>query len=120
MAWSEAVYRRDCDDRTRLYTHMRFSERELPMLQFSTSATVALKGAIPNDADAVAVFIHKQSKANDADLARLAEPERTTLNDLLDNQIVTGKSNELSVHLLDPESGRRLIVIGLGNRQKFS
>src|SRR5439155_25479442 len=39
---------------------------------------------------------------------------------LLDSQIVTGKSNELSIHLLDPDSGRRLIVIGLGNRQKFS
>src|SRR3982750_1286494 len=90
------------------------------MLELSTHATVELKRGVPRDADAVAVFVHKQSKANDAGVARLEGPERTTLNDLLDNKLVTGKSNELSIHLLDGETGRRLIVVGLGNREKFS
>src|SRR4051812_16442172 len=103
----------------------RQSQRTQPevasnMLQTSTPATVDVKRAVPKDADAVAVFVHKQTKANDADVARLSEPERTTLNDLLDNKLVTGKSNELGIHLLDGESGRRLIVVGLGNRAKFS
>src|SRR5437762_871722 len=90
------------------------------MLPTSTPASVDADSKIPAKADAIVVLIHKQTKANDGDVSRLGEPERTMLNDLLDCGIVTGKSNDLTIHLLDEDTGRRLIVIGLGSRDKFS
>src|SRR2546430_527703 len=90
------------------------------MLPTSTPASVDVATEIPAKADAIVVLVHKQTKANDAEVARLDEPERTLVNDLLDCGVVTGKSNELTLQLLDQDTGRRLIVIGLGSRDNFS
>src|SRR5436190_4317542 len=90
------------------------------MLPTSTNIRIEVQSKVPANVDAIAVFIHKESKANDRDVSRVGEPQRTLLNDLLDSKLVTGKSNETTVHLLDASAGTRLIVVGLGARGKFS
>src|SRR5205814_8425704 len=90
------------------------------MLPTSTPASVEARSDIPTKVDAVAVLLHKQTKSNDAEISRIGEPQRTLLNDLLDCRVVTGKSNELTLQLLDENTGRRLIVIGLGAKENFS
>ena len=90
------------------------------MLPTSTNITIDVKTKVPAGTDAIGAFIHKDTKSNDEDVSRIEEPQRTLLNDLLDSRVVTGKSNETTVHLLDPSAGTRLIVVGLGARDKFS
>lgn len=89
------------------------------MVPTSTRASVQLSRSAPSGADATAVFVHKQSKSGDS-YPLLAKDEREALDRLLSSGLVRGKSNESTVQLLEGAGDRRLIVIGLGNREQFS
>src|SRR3954470_8168562 len=92
-------------------------------LPTSTDVSVQLKGELPAGADAVAVFVHKQTKRGSEALEALPKAVRSEVEALLDAGVVTGKSNELTTQLLDAGGNgkaRRLLVIGLGARDKFS
>jgi leucyl aminopeptidase len=89
------------------------------MLPTSTDVQVTLKRTPPADADAIAVLVHKQTKA--ADLSPLTPANvAKVVGALMTSKLVTGKSNEVNITLLGDEKDRRLIVIGLGNHEKFS
>jgi len=88
----------------------------------STDATIQLKDEVPANADAVAVFLHKQTKPGSEPVAALPEDLREPVDALLEAKALTGKSNEVTVQLLNGEGNgkaRRLVVIGLGARDKF-
>src|SRR4051812_30272915 len=89
----------------------------------STEASVQLKPDVPAAADAVAVFVHKQTKAGSDAVKALPEELRAPLDALLTAGSVTGKSNELTTQLLPAGGGngkdRRLLVVGLGAKDKF-
>ena len=91
----------------------------------STDVSIQLKSELPAGADAVAVFVHKQTKAGGDAVKAMPEALRPAVDALLSAGVVTGKSNELTTQLLDSSAGgngkaRRLLVIGLGARDKFS
>jgi leucyl aminopeptidase len=94
----------------------------MPKIPTSTEASVQLKPDVPAAADAVAVFVHKQTKAGGDAVKALPEELRAPLDALLAAGSVTGKSNELTTQLL-PAAGngkpRRLLVVGLGAKDKF-
>lgn len=90
------------------------------MIPTSTNVSIQHKPSVPNNTEAVAVFVHKQTKANDADLAVIPDEIRKVVSRMIDAGVVTGKSNEVQTQLLDGVKSRRLIVVGLGNRDKFS
>jgi leucyl aminopeptidase len=88
----------------------------------STDASVQLKPDAPGNADAVAVFVHKQTKPGGDAVKALPQELRAAVDALLSAGSVTGKSNELTTQLLPaPGNGkaRRLLVVGLGARDKF-
>ena len=89
------------------------------MIPTSTRATLDLSRTAPASAEAAAVFVHKQSKPG-RDYSSLPEPERTALDALLASGAVRGKSNEVTIQLLEGPKARRLMVIGLGDEKKFS
>jgi len=89
----------------------------------STDVSVQLKPDLPSSADAVAVFVHKQTKAGGDAVKALPESLRQAVDALLSAGAVTGKSNEVTSQLLDGGGNgkaRRLLVIGLGAKDKFS
>ena len=91
----------------------------------STDVSIQLKTDPPAGADAVAVFVHKQTKAGGDAVRAMPEVVRPAVDALLSAGVVTGKSNEVVSHLLDSAGagngkGRRLLVIGLGAKDKFS
>ena len=89
----------------------------------STDVSVQLKPQVPANADAVAVFVHKKAKPGTDALESLPAELRTQVDALLEAGSVTGKSNELTTQLLngaDNGKARRLLVIGLGAKDKFS
>jgi leucyl aminopeptidase len=90
------------------------------MIPTSTNVSINHKPELPANTDAVAVFVHKQTKANDADLAILPDEIRQVVARMIEVGAVTGKSNDVQMQLLDGKKPRRLIVVGLGNRDKFS
>jgi leucyl aminopeptidase len=88
----------------------------------STDVSVQLKSELPAGADAVAVFVHKQTKAGGDAVKALPESLRPAVDALLSAGVVTGKSNEVTSQLLDGGGNgkaRRLLVIGLGAKDKF-
>jgi leucyl aminopeptidase len=89
------------------------------MIPTSTRANLKLGKAIPSSVDAVAVFVHKQSKSA-SNYPSLSQPEQETLDRLVSSGVFRGKSNEVTVHLVDGKTPRRLIIIGLGSAEKFS
>jgi leucyl aminopeptidase len=89
------------------------------MIPTSTRATLQLSRTAPAAAEAVAVFVHKQSKPG-ADYPSLPAPERAALDALMESGIVRGKSNEITWQLVDGPKPRRLIVVGLGDQERFS
>jgi leucyl aminopeptidase len=89
------------------------------MIPTSTRATVKIAKSIPSSADAVAVFVHKESKSA-SNYPSLPQPEQEALGRLISSGVFRAKSNEVMVHLLDVKTPRRLVVIGLGNAEKFS
>jgi leucyl aminopeptidase len=89
----------------------------------STDVSVQLKPDLPSSADAVAVFVHKQTKPGSDAVQAMPESLRRAVDALLSAGVVTGKSNELTSQLLDGGGNgraRRLLVIGLGAKDKFS
>ena len=95
----------------------------MPKIPTSSDATVQLKADVPANAEAVAVFVHKQTKPGSDAVKSMPEEVRETVDALLAAGQVTGKSNELTTQLLpSPGNGkaRRLIVVGLGAKEKFS
>jgi leucyl aminopeptidase len=90
------------------------------MIPTSTNVSINHKPELPANTDAVAVFVHKQTKANDADLTILPADIREVVARMIAAGAVTGKSNDVQMQLLDGKKPRRLIVVGLGNRDKFS
>src|SRR5215216_1437345 len=94
----------------------------MPKVPTSTDATVQLKADLPANAEAVAVFVHKQTKPGGDAVKAMPAELRETVDALLSAGSVTGKSNELTTQLLpSPGNGkaRRLLVVGLGARDKF-
>src|SRR6185437_2402282 len=89
------------------------------MVPTSTHATVQVSKSAPAGAEAFAVFIHKQSTPQDA-YPSLLEAQQTALKRVLSAGLLRGKSNEVSVQLMDGPGAKRLILIGLGNREQFS
>ena len=88
----------------------------------STDAVVVAKPDVPAGAEAVAVFLHKQTKPGSDAVEALPDRLRGPVDALLRSAAVTGKSNEVVAQFLDGAGGkaRRLVVIGLGSRDKFS
>lgn len=89
------------------------------MIPTSTRATLDLSRTAPASAEAAAVFVHKQSKPG-RNYSSLPDAERTALDALLASGAVRGKSNEVTIQLLEGPKARRLMVIGLGDEKKFS
>jgi leucyl aminopeptidase len=89
------------------------------MVPTSTRAVVQVSKTAPASVDAVAVFVHKDSGAADG-YPSLPQAEREALARIVSSGIVRGKSNDVSVQLMDGRSGRRMVVVGLGNAEVFS
>lgn len=90
------------------------------MLPTSTNVKVAIKSAPPADTDVVAVLIHKQTQPADMKDDVLGKDLAVAVRALIQSGGVTGKSNEVTLQLLEGTKPRRLILIGLGNREQFS
>src|SRR5690242_13485340 len=93
------------------------------MIPTSSDVTVQLAREVPAAADAVAVFTHKGVKPADINTGPLGGAERAAVGGLVDAGLVRGKSNEVTIHLVEAaprKRSRRIIVIGLGNAAKFS
>ena len=86
------------------------------MVPTSTHARIQLSTSAPTKAEAWAVFVHKQSKRSDA-YPLLSEAQQTALNRVLAAGLLRGKSNEVSIQLMD--GGPRLILVGMGNRDQY-
>jgi leucyl aminopeptidase len=86
------------------------------MLPTNTDVDVTLKSTAPPASDAVAFLVHKQTKPDEIPPEM---PGAKVVKQLIKSKLVAGKSNEVTIQLLDDDD-RRLIVVGLGNREKFS
>src|SRR5437762_1971329 len=97
----------------------------MPKVPTSTDASVQLKPEVPANAEAVAVFVHKQTKPASDSVKAMPEEVQPVVDALLAARSVTGKSNELTTQLLtsrgEGRNGkpRRLLVVGLGAKDKF-
>ncbi|HEY2584402.1 MAG TPA: leucyl aminopeptidase [Tepidisphaeraceae bacterium] len=89
------------------------------MIPTSTRATLQVAKSIPTGSEAIAIFVHKQTKPG-ADYPSLPDAERKALDSLISSGVVRGKSNEVTQQLLDGPKPRRLLVAGLGDAAKFS
>ena len=89
------------------------------MIPTSTRASLQTSKSAPANTQATAVFVHKQRKA-DATYSALPEAEQRTLSRLISSGLIRGKSNEVTVQLIDGPKPKRLIVIGLGSEKQFS
>src|SRR5690348_7722853 len=89
------------------------------MTPISTRGSIQLARTAPEGGDAVAVFIHKQTKPG-GEYPGLPDAEKAALDRVLSSGLSRGRSNEITVQLLDGPRPRRLIVIGLGNEKVFS
>ena len=93
------------------------------MIPTSSDVKIQSGREVPAAADAVAVFTHKGVKAADVNTGPLADADRRAVEGLIDAGVVRGKSNEVTMHLVDAAAAkkpRRVIVLGLGNAAKFS
>jgi leucyl aminopeptidase len=90
------------------------------MLPTSTNISVEVASKIPNGADAIAVFLHKQADEKHPEMKRIPEALRKIVLELRDAGLVTGKTNELTIQLLPGKSQQRLLIVGLGNIDVFS
>jgi leucyl aminopeptidase len=89
------------------------------MIPTSTRANLKMVKAIPGSVDAVAMFVHKQSKSV-SNHPLLSQPEQETLDRLVSSGVFRGRSNEVTIHLMDGNPPRRLVIVGLGSAEKFS
>ena len=85
----------------------------MPMLPEPLEIKVNVKGAVPGEADAVAVLLAKGAAAS----ADLPDGIASAVAALVEAGIATGKAGEAVVHLLDGQP-KRLIVLGLGDGKK--
>ena len=94
----------------------------MPAIPTSTDVTVQLKLAPPTNVAAVAVLVHKETKPGDERVTGLPDDMRDVVASLIRSGVVTGKSNEVTSQHLNGNggNGRRLLVVGLGAREKFS
>lgn len=90
------------------------------MIPTSTNVSVSVASKLPGSLDAIAILLHKQVDSNGAQLQQLPAELREAVEKLMAAKLVTGKSNELTVHLLDGTPVRQLLVVGLGNSREFS
>lgn len=88
------------------------------MIPTSTHATLQVAKAAPANVEAIAVFVHKRSKA--AEYPGLPEAERAALDALLASGVIRGKSNEITWQLIAGPKPRRLMAVGVGNDKQFS
>lgn len=89
------------------------------MIPTSTRSTLQVAKNDPANVEAIAVFVHKQSKVADGYPA-LPDAERAALSALLASGVVRGKSNDITWQLVEGPKPRRLMVIGLGDEKRFS
>jgi leucyl aminopeptidase len=89
------------------------------MIPTNTRATLQVAKAAPANVEAIAVFVHKQSKAAQT-YPSLPDAERSALDALLASGVVRGKSNDVTWQLVQGPKPRRLMVIGLGDEKRFS
>src|SRR4051794_2561646 len=90
------------------------------MIPTSTNISVDVASAASGKADAIAVFLHKQADTKHAEMQRIPKDLRETVEQLRGAGMVTGKTNELTVQLLEGNNSRRLLIVGLGNIEVFS
>src|SRR5438034_5244504 len=90
------------------------------MIPTSTNISVDVASEAPKNADAIAVFLHKQADAKHPEMQRIPQDLRKLIEQLRGAGMVTGKTNELTTQLLDAKPARRLLVVGLGNIDVFS
>ena len=88
------------------------------MIPTSTNISVEVSTKLTN-ADAIAVFLHKQAERKHPELTRLPDDLREVA-ELRSADLFSGKSNELAVQLIEGKPARRLLVVGLGNIDEFS
>lgn len=89
------------------------------MIPTSTRATLQVAKTAPANVEAIAVFVHKQSKSA-SPYPALPEAERAALDAMLSSGVVRGKSNDVTWQLVEGPKPRRLMVIGLGDEKRFS
>lgn len=77
---------------------------------------------LPRSVDAVAVLVHKEQGPSDPEIASLPKWIAPHVLRAMKIGIFKGKSNELSVQMLEGEKNHppRLLLLGLGNIKKFS
>lgn len=95
-----------------------------PMTLSQPNYRVDLSPALPEKADAVAVLIHKEQGTKDPQISSLPPWVVPHVLRAVEMGIFKGKSNELSVQIIE-EGGKarrpsRLLLLGLGNIKKFS
>ena len=70
------------------------------MIPTSTNISVEVSTKLTN-ADAIAVFLHKQADGKHPELARLPDDLREVAHKLRSADLFSGKSNELAVQLIE-------------------
>ena len=89
------------------------------MFPTSTDVAIVAKTTVPQNSDAVVVFIAEGSKTPDAGLL-LSETDRGALTRVLAGGVARGKSREVGFDLVDAGKGkfRRILAVGLGKMDK--
>src|SRR4051812_21786348 len=91
-----------------------------PMLPTSTNISVDVSAKVPANVDAVAVLLHKQADSKHPEMQRIPAEFREIVLQLRSAEMFTGKSNELTIQLVEGKPSRRLLIVGLGNIDVFS
>jgi leucyl aminopeptidase len=86
------------------------------MIPTSSNLSVEVASELPRDAEAVVVFVAKEDEKGSSIPAEIGE----SISSLRKAGLVSGKANEVVVHLLEGKSNKKLIVIGLGETKKIS
>ena len=89
------------------------------MVPTSTAVDIVSRSAVPANAQAVVVFV---SQGASIDSAALGEAERKALKLLKSAGAVRGRAKEVVIDVIEAGGGkfRRLVVAGLGNRDKIT
>ncbi len=92
------------------------------MIPTSTDVTIALKDELPDAAEVVAVLVHKETKAGDDALAGLPDDVGDAVESLVTAGDDAGQVERAHAAVARRGDGRsrRLLVVGLGARPKFS
>ncbi|MGE5608112.1 MAG: leucyl aminopeptidase family protein [Bacillota bacterium] len=92
------------------------------MLPTSTNVSLEIAKAIPNTADAVAVFVTDPPQLKPADTAPLAPAERQAVQRMLAARVIQGKLKEVAAEVVElpGRKHRHVMVAGLGSPQKLT